>query len=209
MPDGNAGKCYGGVANDAELPKGAHSYVPARQPPSPRIHIGRPVEQLALVAHAPKITADASSARPFFIRSNISLPRWAVLVIVALWLGGAGLALVRLAASLLHFESLKRDALPLSVAYRAGLPRWSVAVKGGRDVRLCIFDAIDIPISIGLLDAMIFWFPCDCSRSFRPGTSTRSCYTSSPICGARTITSTPPNASRSRCTSYTPRRSQA
>lgn len=143
------------VANDAELPKGARSYVPVRQPPSPRIHMRRPVERLTLVADAANIAAGASPARPSFIRSNISLPRWAALVIAAFWLGGAGLALARLAASLLHLESLKRDALPLSVAYRAGLPRWSAAVKGGRDVRLCTSDAIDIPIAVGLLDAMI------------------------------------------------------
>jgi cell division septum initiation protein DivIVA len=57
--------------------------------------------------------------------------------------------------SLLHLERLKRDALPLPVEYRARLMRWNAAAKGARAVRLCNSDEIEIPIAVGLFDAMI------------------------------------------------------
>lgn len=86
---------------------------------------------------------------------RLALPAFAADALFALW-GLVALAfLVRLAVNLRRLESLKADALPLPVDYREDLARWTHAEKGGRDVRLCVSDAIDVPVAIGLFDAMI------------------------------------------------------
>ena len=35
------------------------------------------------------------------------------------------------------------------------MERWGVAQKGSRGVRLCVSDEIDVPVAVGLFDAMI------------------------------------------------------
>jgi uncharacterized protein YjbI with pentapeptide repeats len=47
------------------------------------------------------------------------------------------------------------DALPLPVDYRDSMPQWSAANKGRRPVRLCVSEAIGLPVAVGLFDAMI------------------------------------------------------
>ncbi len=55
----------------------------------------------------------------------------------------------------MRLEQLKRDALPLPVEYRDAMPQWMRANKGARDVRLCVSDDTDVPVAVGLFDAMI------------------------------------------------------
>ncbi len=62
---------------------------------------------------------------------------------------------MKLAVGLIRLEQLKRDALPLSVEYRDAMPQWIRANKGARDVRLCVSDETDVPVAVGLFDAMI------------------------------------------------------
>ena len=62
---------------------------------------------------------------------------------------------MRLAIGLFRLEQLKRDALPLPVEYRDAMPQWTAANKGARDVRLCVSDETDVPVAVGLFDAMI------------------------------------------------------
>jgi uncharacterized protein YjbI with pentapeptide repeats len=62
---------------------------------------------------------------------------------------------VRLIVGLTRLEQLKRDALPLPVEYRDAMPQWIRANKGARDVRLCVSDETDVPVAVGLFDAMI------------------------------------------------------
>lgn len=88
-------------------------------------------------------------------RMRFTLPGWAAVTVFALWLLLAGYALVRLAIGLVRLEQLKRDALPLPVAYRDAMPQWLRANKGARDVRLCVSDETDVPVAVGLFDAMI------------------------------------------------------
>ena len=71
------------------------------------------------------------------------------------WIGAAAFLLIRLATSLSYLERLKRNALPVAPEVRAGLRRWNAAPKGDRDVRLCVSDAIGVPVAIGLFDSMI------------------------------------------------------
>ena len=98
----------------------------------------------------------------------------------------AGYALVRLAIGLVRLEQLKRDALPLPVEYRDAMPQWLRANKGARDVRLCVSDETDVPVAVGLFDAMIL----DPAFAARPAVasrrSIRSACTSSRICAAPT-----------------------
>lgn len=88
-------------------------------------------------------------------RPRITMPLPVALSIFALWLLLSGYALVRLAIGLARLEQLKRDALPLPVEYRDAMPQWLRANKGARDVRLCISDETDVPVAVGLFDAMI------------------------------------------------------
>ncbi|MEO6990961.1 MAG: M56 family metallopeptidase, partial [Candidatus Baltobacteraceae bacterium] len=92
---------------------------------------------------------------PGVARPQLTLPRLAILALVGLWLAGALFFLVRLAISLVHLERLKRDALPLPIAFREQLERWTAVGRGRRDVRLCRSAETTVPIAVGLFDAMI------------------------------------------------------
>jgi beta-lactamase regulating signal transducer with metallopeptidase domain len=76
-------------------------------------------------------------------------------IIAIIWLLLAAYALARLIIGLTRLEQLKRDALPLPVEYRDAMAQWTRANKGGRDVRLCVSDETDVPVAVGLFDAMI------------------------------------------------------
>lgn len=89
------------------------------------------------------------------LRLSFALPRPLALGIALTWLLGALFVLVRLCLSLRHLEALKRDALPLPVAYRSRLKRFAPSAKGLRGVRLCHSSEIVVPMAVGLFDAMI------------------------------------------------------
>jgi uncharacterized protein YjbI with pentapeptide repeats/beta-lactamase regulating signal transducer with metallopeptidase domain len=115
--------------------------APVRAPAAPR---------------AQRVTPPAPAVgSPLPARARITLPAAAVFGIFALWLVLAIYALVRLAIGLARLEQLKRDALPLPVEYRDAMPQWLRANKGARDVRLCVSDETDVPVAVGLFDAMI------------------------------------------------------
>ncbi|MBD5606616.1 MAG: M56 family metallopeptidase, partial [Candidatus Eremiobacteraeota bacterium] len=133
------------IADDTPLPRGARP-----------THVIRPVTPLPETIRRPDSEPPAPLlAVPALERFAVTLPAWLTLTIVALWIASAALVLGRLLVSLVHLESLKRDALPLDVAYRDGLARWSSIDKGPRNVRLCVSNEIEIPIAVGLFDAMI------------------------------------------------------
>jgi uncharacterized protein YjbI with pentapeptide repeats/beta-lactamase regulating signal transducer with metallopeptidase domain len=88
-------------------------------------------------------------------RLKIALPEYVALGLFAIWGLATVLLLARLGVNLWRLERLKSDALPLPVEYRDRLSRWGAAEKGGRDVRLCICDRIDVPVAVGLFDSMI------------------------------------------------------
>ena len=106
-------------------------------------------EAVASTAAAPTLAPPA----PERLRVTLSAPL--AIGIATLWLLLAAYALLRLAIGLLRLEQLKRDALPLPVEYRDAMPQWLGANKGARDVRLCVSDETDVPIAVGLFDAMI------------------------------------------------------
>jgi len=88
-------------------------------------------------------------------RLRMTLPLPVALAVLAIWAGLALVAFLRLAIGLFRLEQLKRDALPLPIEYRDAMARWTSAGKGRRDVRLCVSDEIDVPVAVGLFDAMI------------------------------------------------------
>jgi uncharacterized protein YjbI with pentapeptide repeats/beta-lactamase regulating signal transducer with metallopeptidase domain len=88
-------------------------------------------------------------------RFRLTLPLPVAIGIAAAWMLLAALALLRLAIGIVKLEALKRDALPLPVEYRDAMARWTAANKGSRDVRLCVSDATDVPVAVGLFDSMI------------------------------------------------------
>jgi uncharacterized protein YjbI with pentapeptide repeats/beta-lactamase regulating signal transducer with metallopeptidase domain len=88
-------------------------------------------------------------------RLHVTLPLPVALAVFAAWALLTGYAAIGLLIGLARLERLKRDALPLPVEYRDSMPQWSAANKGRRPVRLCVSEAIDVPVAVGLFDAMI------------------------------------------------------
>ncbi len=99
------------------------------------------------------VSSGAAPALPS--RFRLTMPARLAVAVFALWGILAAASLVRLAVGLVRLEQLKRDALPLPVEYRDAMDRWMCAKKGSRDVRLCVSDEIDVPVAVGLFDAMI------------------------------------------------------
>jgi uncharacterized protein YjbI with pentapeptide repeats/beta-lactamase regulating signal transducer with metallopeptidase domain len=85
----------------------------------------------------------------------MTLPLPVALAIFAVWSLLAMFSFLKLAIGLYRLEQLKRDALPLPVEYRDAMARWTEVNKGSREVRLCVSDEIDVPVAVGLFDAMI------------------------------------------------------
>ncbi len=100
-------------------------------------------------AGAPPAATSAAS------RISITLPELAATATFAVWVLGALALLIRLSAALVHLERLKRESMPLGVERRDALLTWQKASKGARDVRICVCDDIDVPVAVGLFDAMI------------------------------------------------------
>lgn len=86
---------------------------------------------------------------------QLHVPEFIAPVVFALWFLAALVIVLRLIVALLALERLKHDSLPLSVEYRDSMPQWMNALKGSRDVRICVSDAIEVPIAVGLFDSMV------------------------------------------------------
>jgi beta-lactamase regulating signal transducer with metallopeptidase domain len=106
-----------------------------------------------VASNVPTLVPPQQSRLP--ARPRITIPAPLALGVFALWLMLAAVAIVRLVIGLLRLEQLKRDALPLPVDFRDAMPQWLRANKGTRDVRLCVSDETDVPVAVGLFDAMI------------------------------------------------------
>ncbi|MGH7327509.1 MAG: M56 family metallopeptidase, partial [Polyangiaceae bacterium] len=118
-----------------------------------------PVPQLPAVRAAGQPPA-AQTPSTFHGLQAPSVPRLrfttpVALAIFGIWLLAALVVLGRLIVAIVWLERLKSDSLPLDVAYRDQMPQWNAALKDFRDVRLCVSDAIEVPVAIGLFDAMI------------------------------------------------------
>ncbi len=75
-------------------------------------------------------------------------------IFFSLWGIAALLLVVRLAVALLRLERLKRDAMPLAIEYRDQLAQWQ-RIDRDRDVRICVTSGIEVPVAVGLFDAMV------------------------------------------------------
>ncbi|HEV3194845.1 MAG TPA: pentapeptide repeat-containing protein [Candidatus Cybelea sp.] len=127
----------------------------ATRPTAPRAHAAN--APVAAVKRRPATHVGAATAAPSRLpeRLRVTLPAPVAVAVFIAWLLLAAYALVRLIVGLLRLEQLKRDALPLPVEYRDAMPQWMRANKGARDVRLCVSDETDVPVAVGLFDAMI------------------------------------------------------
>ncbi len=117
---------------------------------SSNVHASTPVQ-------APAARHDSARSTPFPLLSvpQFKIPTVFALAVFVVWGLVAFVVLGRLILAIISLEKLKRDSLPLDVAYRDQMPEWNAAVKDFRDVRICISDAIEVPVAIGLFDAMI------------------------------------------------------
>ena len=120
---------------------------------APRLSAPAPAKPVHAPSAMPAAPPAAVSKMPERLRVTLPVP--VAVGIFALWLVLALYSLTRLAIGLLRLEQLKRDALPLPVEYRDSMLQWLRANKGGRDVRLCVSDETDVPVAVGLFDAMI------------------------------------------------------
>lgn len=101
--------------------------------------------------------AEAPSSPRFRLpeRFRFSVPPLLAVMLFVLWALVALGLLVKVIVSLVRLEALKRDSLPLPIEYRDRMSRWTLAQKGLRDVRICVSDKIEVPVAVGLFDAMI------------------------------------------------------
>jgi beta-lactamase regulating signal transducer with metallopeptidase domain len=138
------------------------SAVPVALPAQASV-VARPVRPvLAFPAHPPAMKAAMPAPQGHASQPPIALsrPKFHVRPAVAtiasiLWLIVALGILARLLVSFLYLERLKRDALPLAVDSRHALTRYDRAEKGARDVRVCVSSEINVPVAVGIFDAMI------------------------------------------------------
>ena len=119
----------------------SHTLKPAARTANPAVRAG----EAATVSVVPRLPE----------RFRMTLPLPVLLAVLTIWTGLALVAFLRLGIGLFRLEQLKRDALPLPIEYRDAMARWTSARKGRRDVRLCVSDEIDVPVAVGLFDAMI------------------------------------------------------
>ncbi len=133
------------------IPMVTHALTAA---PRPAAHVVQKPQSLG-AGEVAASTQPAAIAPRFPERFRMTLPLQVALAILAIWILLAAFAFVRLAIGLFRLEQLKRDALPLPVEYRDAMARWTDARKGSREVRLCVSDDIDVPVAVGLFDAMI------------------------------------------------------
>jgi uncharacterized protein YjbI with pentapeptide repeats/beta-lactamase regulating signal transducer with metallopeptidase domain len=86
---------------------------------------------------------------------TVAPPAVLTTALFALWALAAAALAVRLAVALLQLERLKRDAMPLSMDYRDRLLKWQAHAGVDRDVRICVTGGIEVPVAVGLFDAMV------------------------------------------------------
>jgi uncharacterized protein YjbI with pentapeptide repeats/beta-lactamase regulating signal transducer with metallopeptidase domain len=130
---------------------------PASAPVTHKVVRVAPVTHALTTATSPSRAGLASQPSMPAIppRFRVTMPPMLAIAVFAAWTVLALISLVRLAIGLTRLEQLKRDALPLPIEYRDAMNRWGVAKKGSREVRLCVSDEIDVPVAVGLFDAMI------------------------------------------------------
>jgi uncharacterized protein YjbI with pentapeptide repeats/beta-lactamase regulating signal transducer with metallopeptidase domain len=99
--------------------------------------------------------ARGGTALPHVPAVHIDAPTMLTAALFALWALAALVLVVRLAVALMRLEGLKRDALPLRMEYRDRLVRWQSLENRDRDVRICVTEGIQVPVAVGLFDAMV------------------------------------------------------
>lgn len=100
-------------------------------------------------------TVVAPSGALWLGRPAFTLPRIVAISVAAVWALAAAMLLLKLLAELIALERFKRDALPLPFEYRERLGRLAEQAGFCRDTRVCVSSQTDVPVAIGLFDAMI------------------------------------------------------
>lgn len=118
--------------------------------PAPPVHESR-VSGVFRSANAPA----SEFSLPRVPSVTVAPPALLTAALFALWMLAAAALLVRLTIALLALERLKRDALPLGMDYRERLEQWQRASGNDRDVRICVTEGIEVPVAVGLFDAMV------------------------------------------------------
>lgn len=128
--------------------------VPARFTAA-AIHTAVRSRELRAASSAASRPTSSSAAAWRSPRARIAIPDAAAMPFAALWLLAALLLFARLIVNFIRLEALKNDALPLPPHYRTQMPLWNAAEKGNREVRLCVSERTEVPVAVGLFDAMI------------------------------------------------------
>jgi uncharacterized protein YjbI with pentapeptide repeats/beta-lactamase regulating signal transducer with metallopeptidase domain len=86
---------------------------------------------------------------------HVSVAFIIVAIILAAWALAALALVARLVVALLRLEGLKHNAMPLGMEFRDQLVQWQRLDAHDRDVRICVTDGIEVPVAVGLFDAMV------------------------------------------------------
>ena len=134
---------------------------------SPVVAVQRPAHVEASQFQVPQKAAASSQPALALTRPSFNVAPTVAQIAAAAWLVVVLAILARLLVSLIYLNRLKHNALPLGVESRHALTRWDRANKGDRDVRICVSDAISVPVAVGIFDAMIL-IPSDLVHELDP-----------------------------------------
>jgi uncharacterized protein YjbI with pentapeptide repeats/beta-lactamase regulating signal transducer with metallopeptidase domain len=122
--------------------------------PAHRTAAKPPAAQVSAAAR-PQQTSAQSVALPQVPNLRVAPPAILVIALFALWALAALALVVRLAVALFRLEKLKHDSLPLRMEYREQLVKYQHVSAQQRDVRICVTEGIEVPVAVGLFDAMV------------------------------------------------------
>lgn len=133
----------------------SHAAEKSESTPSKQVDRTTGTSTTAVATQQPSFLNNFASLVPKAYAYCVSLPPMIFAIMFGLWLAAALVILLRLVVAFAQLERLKSDSLPLSVEFRDSMPRFSNATKGERDIRICVSDAIEVPVAVGLFDSMV------------------------------------------------------
>jgi beta-lactamase regulating signal transducer with metallopeptidase domain len=104
---------------------------------------------------------------PGALPSSITVPALSAEIALLVWAIFAAFFLFRVLFDAFASVKLCRTAMPLELGLRGQLPKWRASGRGVRDVRLCVSPNAEVPMAVGVLDAMIV-LPEDLLESLTP-----------------------------------------
>ncbi|MGZ3542654.1 MAG: M56 family metallopeptidase [Vulcanimicrobiaceae bacterium] len=136
-----------GSAEPARIATSAPTRPPHRTSASLRVADTTPALVTPAVQRQPSISVPS--------RLHLRLSPGVAWIVVGIWAIATLYNLIGFAIAFLSLERLKRNATPLAIEYRGSLHRWNTLAAMPRSIRLCVSAEINVPLAVGIFDAVI------------------------------------------------------